>query len=199
MKKVVCVLGSPRTSGNSESIARKFCDITESLGAETEVFNLNNLTYKGCQACMACKSGHEECVVTDGLTNVLKAIREADILLMASPIYFGQISGQVKCLIDRMYSFLKPTYMVNNDRSRLDVGKKAILIATQGNPSPDKFDAFATYTEFFGPEWFGFEVHVIRGLGLIQKTDAAEQDDLLKRVEETAQYVLVDTAPKGCG
>jgi len=139
---------------------------------------------------MACKSGHEECVVNDGLTDVLKAIREADVLLMASPVYFGQVSGQVKCLIDRMYSFLKPTYMENADRSRLDFGKKAILIATQGSATPDKFDAFANYTEFFGPEWFGFEVHVIRGLGLTQKTDAAEQDDLLNRVEETAQYVL---------
>ena len=189
MSKVVCVLGSPR-HGNSETIADKFCRTAESLGAEVQVFNLNQLVFRGCQACMACKSGHEECVVKDGLTEVLAAIKGADVLVMTSPVYFGQVSGPLKCLIDRMYSFLTPGYMTGGDRSRLDFGKKCVLIATQGNPNPDLFDVYATYTKFFGPEWFGYEVHVIRGYGLVGKTDIEEHEGLLKRAEETANYVL---------
>ena len=57
MKKVVCVLGSPTANGNSETIARRFLETAESLGAVTETFFLHDLCFSGCHACMGCKTG----------------------------------------------------------------------------------------------------------------------------------------------
>ena len=188
MKRVVCVLGSPRSGGNSETIARKFLQTAESLGSHTQIFALNCLDFKGCQACTGCKTGADECVVKDDLADVLRAVRDADVLVMTSPIYFGQVTGQLKCFIDRTYSFMKPNYMSDPKPSRLAPGKKAVFIITQGNPDPNAFDVFSSYEGFF--KWFGYEAHVIRGVGLGAKTDAAGRGDLLKQAEELAKEVL---------
>ncbi len=192
MKKIVCVLGSPRQNGNSEAIARKFIETAESLGAQCETFNLYKLDFKGCIACMACKTGSEECVIKDGLKEVLAAVKDADILVMTSPIYFGQVTGELKCFIDRMYSFLTPNYVTDAaNRSRLAKGKKCLFIATQGNPDGSFYDVFpSTYGKFFGPEWFGYECEVIRGIGLRDKTDAANNPDLMKQAEEAAKRMV---------
>ncbi len=58
--KIIAVLGSPRSNGNSAFIARHFLETARKLGAETQSFALNTLTYRGCQACRACKKTAEE-------------------------------------------------------------------------------------------------------------------------------------------
>lgn len=188
MKKVVALLGSPRRHGNSEAIADKIMNTAKSLGAETQEFALNELTFKGCQACMACKTGSEKCVVKDDLAQVLDAVIEADVLIMASPIYFGELTGQLKCALDRMYSFLTPDYMTNPNPSRLAPGKKCVYVLTQGNPNETEFDIFPKYDRFF--KWFGYEMHSIRGLGLRQKTDAASRAELMKQAEELGKKLV---------
>ena len=172
MKKIVCVLGSPREGGNSETIARKVLETAESIGAQSQVFTLNDLTYKGCQACMSCKTTSQECVVEDDLKPVLAAIREADVLVMASPIYFGQVTGPLWTFIDRAYSLLGPDFRTNPNPGRLSLGKKCVLITTQGNPDAAACDIVPTYTAFL--KRFGYEeVVAIRGIGLADQTDAA--------------------------
>ncbi len=54
--KIVCLLGSPRPKGNSTAMAARFCETAEGLGAEVTTFALNKLKYRGCQACMTCKT-----------------------------------------------------------------------------------------------------------------------------------------------
>lgn len=188
MKKIVCVLGSPRVNGNSETIARKILETAEGLGAQTQVFTLNKMSYKGCQACIACKTGSEECVIKDELAEVLSAAREADVLILASPIYFGQITAQLKGFVDRTYSFLKPTYLTEPNATRLAPGKKAIFIFTQGMPDPSEFDIFAGFDRFF--KMFGYETLLIRGLGMSGKPDADNSEDLMKQAEEVAKQVM---------
>ena len=188
MKKVVCVLGSPIANGNSETIARKFLEMAESLGAVAETFFLHDLCFSGCHACMGCKTRSEECVVEDDLAPVLSAVRAADVLVMTSPIYFGQVTGQLKCFIDRTYSFLKPNYMTDPNPSRLAPGKKCVFILTQGNPNEKDYDVFPVYAGFL--KWFGYETHAIRGLGMGAPTAAAERPDILKQAEDLAKQVM---------
>ena len=191
MKRVVCVLGSPRSNGNSETIAKKLLETMESLGAQTRTFVLNDLDIKGCQACMGCKTGADGCVVEDDISDVLKAVREADVLVMTSPIYFGQVTGQLKCFIDRMYSFFTPQYMTDpNHRSRLAPGKKCVLITTQGDPDAASFNVIPMFHRFLGPGFMGYENYTIRGVGLNAKTDAASNTAILKEAEEVAKKVM---------
>jgi len=188
MKKVVCILGSPRKDANTQIIADKFLDTARQLGAETQSFHLNTMDYKGCQGCMACKRGSEECVIQDDLAGALRAARESDVLVIASPIYFANVTAQMKGFIDRTYSFLKPTYLTDPEPTRLAPGKTCLFIFTQGSPDPAEFDVFPTFDRFF--RWFGFKNHVIRGLGLGAPGSAADRPELMEQADKLAKDVF---------
>ena len=109
--KIVSLLGSPRPQGNSTAITRRFQDTAANLGAEVRTFELNRLAYRGCQGCCACKQSLDHCILNDDLTEVLNTVAEADVVVLASPVYYGDVSAQLKGFIDRTYSYLKPDYM----------------------------------------------------------------------------------------
>ncbi len=165
--KITCILGSPRKNGNSASIARRFLHAAESLGAETETFVLNELSFRGCQACMACKGKLEQCAIQDDLTRVFEGMRSADVIVAATPVYGGYVSGQFKCFMDRCYSLLAPDYMTNTRPSRLPSGKRAVVITTQGNPNPSAFDDLVNRLQaWVKRNWRIEEVRTITGFGL---------------------------------
>ena len=159
--KVAALLGSPRKNGNSTAMANAFLEQAAQLGAETQIFALNKLTFKGCQGCYGCKGRSETCVVKDGLAPVLEGLSQADIWVVSSPTYFGQISGQLKCCLDRWFSFLKPDYMTNPQPSRLAPGKKAVWCLSQAGPPESFSDIFPLYSGFM--KWFGFtDIRLVR-------------------------------------
>ncbi len=190
MKKITCLLGSPRPKGNSAAIAKRFCETAEKLGAQITTFALNKLTYKGCQACMTCKTKLDKCVLKDDLGQVLDSIREADVLVMATPVYYADVSGQMKAFIDRTFSYLVPDYMTNSNPSRLSAGKKLVFIQTQGQPEESQYaDVFPRYDFFFN--WYGFKDNcLIRGCGLMNAGEAEAREDIMKLAEETARKVM---------
>jgi len=184
--KIVAVLGSPRSNGNSAALARRFLETAEKHGAEIRSFTLNDLAYRGCQACMACKTTSDTCVLQDGLTDVLQAVREADVIVLASPVYYGDITGQMKLFIDRTYCFLTPDFHSNPNRSRLAPGKIAVFVQTQGLADAAVFaDVFSRYKAmmaFIGIE----EAHLLRGCGLAKRDDVRHQPDVLEQAENLA-------------
>ena len=191
--KTVCVLGSPRPEGNSSIVARHFCAAVEKLGAEVETFALNKLTYRGCQACMACKTTLDRCVLKDDLTAVLDAVRKADLLVMAMPVYFSDVPSQMKGFIDRLYSFLVPDYRTNPLKSRLAPDKKLVFIQVQARPDETKFaDIFPRYEEFF--DWYGFhERYHLRCWGARELGEVRSQKEVFVRADEIARQIM--TAP----
>jgi multimeric flavodoxin WrbA len=188
MKKVLCILGSPRKNGNSAAIAGKFVTTAQEMGAEVTTFVLNDMVYKGCQGCMACKTVSETCVVQDDLTQVLTALADADVIVMTSPIYFGEVTGQLKCFFDRLYSLLKPDFYTNPNALRLAPGKKAVLIMTQGDPDESHFDVAPHYTAFFNR--YGIETRIIRGIGMNDPNAAAGNPAIMKQAEDAARAFL---------
>ena len=188
MKKVACVLGSPRKNGNTATVAARFAETAQSLGAQTQTFVLNELSFKGCQACMACKTGSDKCVVKDDLADVLDAAREADVLVMASPIYFAHMTGQMKCFIDRTYSFFVPDFFNADKPTRLAPGKKCVLILAQADPNGGHFDIYPEFAEIL--QWMGYETHKIRGLGWLHEAGDAELKDALQQAQDLAKQVL---------
>lgn len=185
---IVCLLGSPRANSNSSTIAKRFIETAGKLGARTRTYLLNDLKYRGCQACMACKTKFEKCVLKDDLAEVLDAIAECDVLVMASPVYFGQVSSQLKACIDRMYSFLKPDLAT----VRLPPGKKVVFVLVQGNPDGELFTGIFPGYDFF-MKWYGFkESHLIRAYGVRGAGDIETRPDILALAEETARKVCSD-------
>lgn len=185
--KIVSVLGSPRVHGNSAGIAGRFCDVAEQHGAEVRKYALNRLEYRGCQGCMVCKDKLDRCGLEDGLTDVLAAVRDADILLMASPVYFGDVSSQMKGFIDRTFGYLVPDYATNPAPSRLAPGKKLVFVLTQGNPDDNRFDnVYPKYQSFF--HWYGFDdSHLIRVCGVRLAGEALTREKAMRRVEDLAE------------
>ncbi len=187
--KIVSLFGSPRQNGNSEAIARRIMNTAVQKGAETRAFYLHLLNYKGCYACMGCKRSSEKCVIKDDLAYVLEAVSEADVVILATPVYFGDMTGQMKCYFDRTYSFMTPDYLTNPTPTRLAPGKKCIFVQTQGSSSEDQFgDIFPKYDRFL--KWQGFETILIRGVGLYTPQDAENNKELMQQAEEIAEKLM---------
>ena len=188
--KIICLLGSPRPKGNSATVANHFCETAEKLGSQVQTFALNKLSFRGCQGCMTCKTKLDRCVLEDDLTQVLDAIHEADVLVMATPTYFAEISSQLKTFMDRTYSYLASDYLSNPRPSRLPPGKKLVFIQTQGQPEENMFtDVFQRYEGIF--KWYGFgDTHLIRSCGVRQVDDPSSQEEAFKLAEETAEKLV---------
>lgn len=183
--KVVAVLGSPRLQGNSSTLAHRFLDAARALGAEIQVYALNRMAFQGCQGCGTCKSKSQACILEDDLGGVLEAVKEADILVLASPVYFGDLSGQLKCFFDRTYSFFNPDFS-----SRVPPGKAAVLVLAQAQPDESQFsDIFPRYERWL--KFFGFTpVHLLRAVGVKDPEDIKQQAPLLDRAAALARELL---------
>ena len=107
MKKIIIIDGGPRKNFNTASMLQKFAEGATSVSDKIEVktVRLYGLDYKGCMSCMACKikgKASNVCKFKDALTPVLEEIAEADGLVLGSPIYFGDVTGQMRTFLERL-------------------------------------------------------------------------------------------------
>ena len=99
-KKVLILAGSPRKGGNSDLLCGAFARGAEEAGHEVEMVYIQDLDIHPCLACYGCR-GTGTCVQKDGMAAVLDKMVGADVLVLATPVYFYSMSGQMKTLIDR--------------------------------------------------------------------------------------------------
>ena len=128
--KVLAINGSPRNNG---STAKAISLVAEKLGnADVEVVDLGKMRISHCVACMRCKT-EGKCAIDDDMTSLYAKIRESEMILLASPIYFGMETGLFKNFLDRMYA------MGPAGQRKADVGKlcKGSIILTCGAPTGD--------------------------------------------------------------
>jgi multimeric flavodoxin WrbA len=185
--KIVSLLGSPRKNGNSTQLAEIVTSTLEENGNSVTKYFLNELVIKGCQACMACKGKSESCIVKDDLAPVLETVKEADVIVMATPIYWGEVSAQLKTFIDRTYSYLTPGFMTEEIKHRLPKGKKLVFIQSQGAPKELYADVFERYNTFFTMLKYFDETHLLRGCELNELGQAIKSVDLVARAKEIAE------------
>lgn len=108
--KILVLSGSPRPNGNTAKMVKTFKEGAESAGHEVTVIDVCRKNIKGCLACEYCHGkGHGECVQKDDMQEIYEFLKDTNMLVLASPIYYHNISGQLKCAIDRFYSALYPT------------------------------------------------------------------------------------------
>ncbi len=104
--KIMAFNGSPRKKWNTATLLGKALEGAASKGAETELIHLYDLEYKGCISCFACKTiggkSYGKCAVQDDLTDVFNRVEQADAIVLGSPIYWGDISGEMKSFIERL-------------------------------------------------------------------------------------------------
>jgi multimeric flavodoxin WrbA len=96
---VVGVCGSPHPDGNSAHALRRALDALRREAIETSFVDLSTLAIAPCRGCFGCREG--SCVQDDDMTTLLDELRRCDGLLLASPVYMGSVSGQLKVWMDR--------------------------------------------------------------------------------------------------
>lgn len=136
MTKVTILIGSPRKNGSTRILAGEAERGLKDQGVETEIVFLNDLKFRGCQACYYCKKNDvAECAVKDDMQKVHQLIQESDGLIIASPIYFAGVTAQTKAWLDRLFP-----YIGMNLSPKLPKTKKVSFIFTQNQPDARLFD-----------------------------------------------------------
>lgn len=100
-KKVLILSGSPRKGGNSDILCDEFARGAQEAGNEVEKIRVADKKIHPCSACYYCRDHGGECVHKDNMAEVLQKMIDADVLVLASPVYFYSIDAQLKAVIDR--------------------------------------------------------------------------------------------------
>jgi multimeric flavodoxin WrbA len=129
--KVVAFQGSPRAGGNTDILLEATLEPVREAGHELVLFNLNSMAITPCQDCGGCECSGI-CVINDGMGEIYKAIREADRIILASPVFFYGLSSQVKAMIDRCQSFWCEKYLLKKPLLEGPAGRKGLLIVLGG-------------------------------------------------------------------
>lgn len=105
MKKVLILEGSPRPNGNSCILSDEFARGAQEAGCSVEKVMVARKKLSGCLGCNACYRNGGACVQKDDMEEIRAKMLEADVIVLASPIYFYSMTSQMKTLIDRTYAF----------------------------------------------------------------------------------------------
>lgn len=107
LMKVVLLNGSPRKNWNTAQMLESAQSGCRDAGAETKFHNLYGMDFKGCSSCFACKRlggpSYAKCAQRDELTGVLNEIWESDLLIIGSPVYFGDVTACVRAFLERLW------------------------------------------------------------------------------------------------
>lgn len=151
--KIIGISTSPREGSNSRIALLKALETAESKGASVEIFDLNKLNITTCQADDYCIEHRGVCCQDDDMQQIYGAIDEAYGIILATPIFMGNVSSLAKIFIDRLYAVLNGagTYGVNN--------KKLSVIASQAAIDPPMYEYIKHNLET--------TVDIFRGMGFI--------------------------------
>lgn len=104
-KKIIILNGSPRKNGNTAALIEAFTQGAQSAGHQVTTFFLNEMDIHGCKGCFCGgKDSASPCVQKDDMDKIYPAYREADVVVLASPLYYWSVSGQLKCAFDRLFA-----------------------------------------------------------------------------------------------
>lgn len=177
MHKKICILnGSPRINGNTKELINQFTKGAKAVGHEVICFDLQKMNIHGCLGC--CNGGKDEnypCVQKDDMSKIYPIYKTADVIVLASPMYYWGITGQLKTTFDRLFAIaeLNPNYK--------NPQKECIfLMASEGNTA----DNFAPVKAFYE----GLTSHLgWKNLGIVYAGGNMNIGDILNKPEQLKQ------------
>lgn len=121
--KILILNGSPRPNGNTAAMIRAYAEGASEAGHTVHIVNVCQKKIAGCLACEYCHTkGGGKCIQQDDMQEVYPLLEEAEMIVLASPIYYHSFSGQLQCAINRIYALDKPKKL-----------RKAALILSSGS------------------------------------------------------------------
>lgn len=187
--KVVAFQGSPRVGGNSDILLKQALQALDEASHEIQIFKLNFMDIKPCQNCGGCDNTGK-CIINDDMTLIYEVIREADRIILASPIFFFGLSAQAKIMIDRCQSFWCEKYLLKKPIPEGKYGRRGLLLLVGGMKKEiglecSEVTAKAFFRTISVPE------HISKGfLGVDAKGAILEHPGALKEVYEAAKELV---------
>jgi len=173
-KKVLVLSASPRKGGNSDLLCDRFILGAKEAGNQAEKIFLGDKKINFCRGCLDCQSNNGICAQNDDMGVILDKMILADVLVMATPIYFYNMDAQLKALIDRTCSRYT---MISN--------KKAFLIATSDDSRKEAMDI--TIAGFRG---FLSCLNNVNEAGIIYGTGVRDMGDIKGKPEMAVAYKM---------
>ncbi len=121
--KILVLNGSPRPNGNTAAMVRAFAEGATEAGHTVTVVSVCKMKIAGCLGCEYCHTkGAGRCIQQDDMQAVYPALEEAEMIVLASPVYYHSFTGQLQCAVNRIYALDKPKNL-----------KKAALLLSSGS------------------------------------------------------------------
>ena len=171
---IVVLSGAPRREGNTERLAAAFVAGAEAAGKKVTTFRTADMKIGGCKGCGHCLNEKGVCVQKDDMPGILDALRQADALALVSPVYFFDVSAQLKLAIDRTFALGSEVLPI----------KKAALLMTCADPSKDSANgAIVTYRSICAYlKWEDAGIIVATGLQTPGEIDGRNELDQAKAI-----------------
>jgi multimeric flavodoxin WrbA len=182
--KILGLEGSSRENGNTEKLVKAILDSAKENGAEAKFYKLTKMNISLCLGCFNCRETGT-CVTDDAMQFLLEEIQASDVIILGSPVYMWQVSGQTKLFMDRLVPFIKPDFT-----TRLKGKKRLFMVFTQGNPDKNIFKPYFEYLE----NLFSFLHYDVQGTivatGTRDKNDILQQADVLEKARKIGKNLL---------
>lgn len=133
-KKIVILNGSPRKKGNTSALAAEFTRGAKEAGHTVTEFFLDSMDIHGCKGCFGGHSSREcPCVQKDDMMQIYPVVKECDVIVLATPLYYWNMSGQLRTAVDRLFALEEGdgNLLRGHDRS------SALLMAAEGHGFED--------------------------------------------------------------
>jgi len=189
--RVLALLGSPRKNSNTRVLVERVLKGAASAGAETELIDLREVEPASCRHCGGCdRTGR--CVVRDGVQEIHEKIRRANHLVLASPIHFSGVSGQMKSLIDRGQAFWVEKYRLKRPVSEVEGDRRGLFVATCGGSDTRVFGwARHTVLAYFNSTGFRYWDELLEA-STDQPPPMSEREDVLAKAEALGRRMVTD-------
>jgi multimeric flavodoxin WrbA len=146
---IIAICGSPRAGGNTGVLMNGALAPLREAGHDITVYPLNRMNIRPCQDCGGC-TGTGVCVVRDEMAGIFAAIRTAERIILASPIFFYGLSAQAKAMVDRCQCFWCEKYLLKRPIPAGPRGRKGLFLLVGGRKREDAAHcAGASATAFF--------------------------------------------------
>ncbi|MEE4193791.1 MAG: flavodoxin family protein [Anaerolineae bacterium] len=179
--RVLGIVGSPRKNGNTNAMVEAVLQGAAMKGAGVELVHLSKQKIKPCKGCGACRQ-KGNCRYDDDMAELLGFMKESDVWVLGTPVYWWGPTGQMKTFMDRWYQDIK---------GLRECGKKDVILVI---PYGDKDAKTAQNTIGMFQESFEYLkkniVEIIEGPGLVDRTEAADNDKLMKHCMEIGKKIV---------
>ena len=185
--KIIGFIGSPRKEGNTAWVINKILEGAKEQGAETQAWYASDLNISPCIGCLSCVESNG-CVINDDMQKLYDALKQADALVLGSPVYMGQMSAQAKIFTDRLFAQITPRFSPQFKEE--NAGKKLVLAFTQGNPNQDMFQVYFDYTKKMF-QLLEFDVKKLLVVAGTRSEQACEKKNLYGEIKEVGSSLVL--------